>query len=598
MIPMGIGVLMKRQKLEGFLEKDADTFWTCEDEVNESWQSVRFKGRHTKKGKGKGRGKGRGKGHRFFKKRKGSGSFAHQAESTEETSQQALTDLVAKAVHEAMFGKGKGKRNKGKGKGKPNTSPDDLSTKGQGKPKGKGKGKGGKKGKAYEASGESSVPTASATEDWKEEEWDQSWEESGWDENSWYSGDWSTAVTPWSFYVESYECFASAVPGSYVYDLSKEATLCVLDLACTKGMTSRHAAQKLMQAIDAGKVAGVTYELAPTKSIFGFANGSSMELTEKIVLWFEQGPNFPYLHTAFDICEQGKTPFLMAINQMQNLNFDLKCRPTHIALSSGPLGLKDLVLPMTTTRHCALDFRTMAFRGASLASYKAGPVEKAIQGSHVFAGGPNEPSSSSSGPNSAVRANPADSSMSPGPLTANRESEAVEEGGLETFVRIDKNVRVMPTTCPDGPMWPTVVRRVVEDVDTGQVLSDEDVRGITIEELSGVFRSGPRNVKTTLYFKRAAEEPRDTTGAPSPPPTKPDEVTAKHRRRDVLSKLHSKLSRADELLRLHLKHHHMSVDQFKRRTSKLEIPTSIYELYDEVVNACPGSPLQDFRNSC
>ena len=284
-------------ELEGFLEKDADTFWTCEDEVNESWQSVRFKGRHTKKGKGKGRGKGRGKGHRFFKKRKGSGSFAHQAESTEETSQQALTDLVAKAVHEAMFGKGKGKRNKGKGKGKPNTSPDDLSTKGQGKPKGKGKGKGGKKGKAYEASGESSVPTASATEDWKEEEWDQSWEESGWDENSWYSGDWSTAVTPWSFYVESYECFASAVPGSYVYDLSKEATLCVLDLACTKGMTSRHAAQKLMQAIDAGKVAGVAYELAPTKSIFGFANGSSMELTEKIVLWFEQGPNFPYLHT-------------------------------------------------------------------------------------------------------------------------------------------------------------------------------------------------------------------------------------------------------------------------------------------------------------
>ena len=32
----------------------------------------------------------------------------------------------------------------------------------------------------------------------------------------------------------------------------------------------------------------------------------------------------------------------------------------------------------------------------------------------------------------------------------------------------------------------------------------------------------------------------------------------------------------------------MSVDQFKRRTSKLDILADIYELYDEVVKACAG----------
>ena len=37
-----------------------------------------------------------------------------------------------------------------------------------------------------------------------------------------------------------------------------------------------------------------------------------------------------------------------------------------------------------------------------------------------------------------------------------------------------------------------------------------------------------------------------------------------------------------ELLKLHLKHYHMSTDQFKKRTSMLQIPKEIYQKYDEM----------------
>ena len=44
--------------------------------------------------------------------------------------------------------------------------------------------------------------------------------------------------------------------------------------------------------------------------------------------------------------------------------------------------------------------------------------------------------------------------------------------------------------------------------------------------------------------------------------------------------------RQTELYKLHLKHHHMSLSQFKKRTSALQIPKDVYEAYGEVVKKC------------
>ena len=50
-----------------------------------------------------------------------------------------------------------------------------------------------------------------------------------------------------------------------------------------------------------------------------------------------------------------------------------------------------------------------------------------------------------------------------------------------------------------------------------------------------------------------------------------------------LARLHQRLSKRSELLKHHLKHYHMSSAQFRRRTSELYLPESVYRLYDGVV---------------
>ena len=53
-----------------------------------------------------------------------------------------------------------------------------------------------------------------------------------------------------------------------------------------------------------------------------------------------------------------------------------------------------------------------------------------------------------------------------------------------------------------------------------------------------------------------------------------------------LEKLVVQLDNDLALSRLHLKHYHMSVAQFKRRTSQLNLPESIYTRYLNVTRQC------------
>ena len=54
----------------------------------------------------------------------------------------------------------------------------------------------------------------------------------------------------------------------------------------------------------------------------------------------------------------------------------------------------------------------------------------------------------------------------------------------------------------------------------------------------------------------------------------------------ALRRIHDKLRDPTELYKLHLKHRHMSLSQFKKRTSALQIPKDIYEAYGELVKKC------------
>ena len=55
---------------------------------------------------------------------------------------------------------------------------------------------------------------------------------------------------------------------------------------------------------------------------------------------------------------------------------------------------------------------------------------------------------------------------------------------------------------------------------------------------------------------------------------------------EALRNITSKLSEERNVRDLHLKHCHMSTAQFKKRTTHLDIPGKIYDLYQHVVKTC------------
>ena len=54
----------------------------------------------------------------------------------------------------------------------------------------------------------------------------------------------------------------------------------------------------------------------------------------------------------------------------------------------------------------------------------------------------------------------------------------------------------------------------------------------------------------------------------------------------ALGRIHQRLSKPEELKKLHLQHHHMTTDQFRFRTRALHLPKSIYDLFDKIRSEC------------
>jgi hypothetical protein len=54
----------------------------------------------------------------------------------------------------------------------------------------------------------------------------------------------------------------------------------------------------------------------------------------------------------------------------------------------------------------------------------------------------------------------------------------------------------------------------------------------------------------------------------------------------ALRRIHERLQDEVELLKLHIKHYHMNVSQFRRRTNALKLPEDIYEKFAKIVKRC------------
>ena len=294
---------------EGFLELDEDTFWVF-DEDSAAWFQRRFQGRKMRRGKGggkrKGKGKGKGRGgRRFFKKKKGRShmtedqSDAWQAWDWQE--QGWDEDWSWQESEESYAAKGTGKKGK---KGKV----------------GKGKGKWSKDGKgdgkdhfSNAASESSSAPTSQPKPIAA-----------------------STFFTMHNFSslfeIERKEEVPDCVPQlltGQVFMATPESetsylthpltpTSMVLDLGCTRAMTSWRAAKDLMEFCDQNPDCGLWYRLDQTTSQFTFANSESASCKQKIVICMYD-VDYAVQSTEFDIVEQGEVPTLMSLPQMRNL---------------------------------------------------------------------------------------------------------------------------------------------------------------------------------------------------------------------------------------------------------------------------------------
>ena len=103
-------------------------------------------------------------------------------------------------------------------------------------------------------------------------------------------------------------------------------------------------------------------------------------------------------------------------------------------------------------------------------------------------------------------------------------------------------------------------------------------------------------VRRPIRTKTRVDPSSDMPGFESVPPVaaptapKPDEKdVATHGEGIIppaLARLHARLSKEVELYKLHVKHYHMTPSQFRKRTSQLALPDSVYEKYDKVCKGC------------
>ena len=307
---------------EGFLEADEDAFWIY-DEENFSWFQRRFQGRKMKRGfKGKRKGKGKGGkgsgGRRFFKKKKGRSHLANDQPQNPDAWQSdwqwqegSWDDWSWDNTEESYAAKGKGKKGK----------------KGKGKGKGKDGGKDDSKGGHAQIADASQSATQSAT--------------------TFYVNHSEPSFQDFSFMAteEKNESFIAQ---------PLTPTSMVLDLGCTRAMTSRVAAQDLIKFCDKNPDCGVWYVIKETTSQFTFANSESTKCTQKLVMCMYDR-DYVVQSTEFDIVEQGHVPTLMSLPQMRNLRFQFDLSPDKALLSSPVLGLKGMSLRVAPSSHLVLD---------------------------------------------------------------------------------------------------------------------------------------------------------------------------------------------------------------------------------------------------
>ena len=112
------------------------------------------------------------------------------------------------------------------------------------------------------------------------------------------------------------------------------------------------------------------------------------------------------------------------------------------------------------------------------------------------------------------------------------------------------------------------------------------LEGIAEEETEGTVTADPephssQSVPALAQGEHRSRRLRSKTSVSDQAPLTPVQELS-----TSLRKLHERLANKDELLKLHLKHYHMSARQFKLRTSELKLPEQIHIMYKDICDKC------------
>ena len=379
------------------MEADNDVFWVVDQ--NDAWIVRRFTGRTInrrgkgKYGKGRRKGKGGEKGGRGFFGPYGKGKSS-KGNGRRKTGKAWSAENDGQQESYADWNKGTGKKGKDKGKGEKSKAD-----------KGKGKADGTPNAIANAAESEPSTAPVGDAQDWStsQDSWDTNWNDSWWTAQTWVEDNWTSSQNEYSNhgYGESIAWMATKIETDsdinfqnmihsnvtkelqYIdletkmaavdeltaemecmfLEISKNPTLVVLDLACTKCMGSRYACENLVTALEK---TDIKCRYIPGKGTFRFGNGEREAVNWALELTIPQGYGEDPLRTTIDIIEKGKTPILWSLPQMENLEFDLKCRKGKVYLSCDLFGWNQEELPRSNTNHCCIDVTWFLWQGAKL----------------------------------------------------------------------------------------------------------------------------------------------------------------------------------------------------------------------------------------
>ena len=159
-------------------------------------------------------------------------------------------------------------------------------------------------------------------------------------------------------------------------------------------------------------------------------------------------------------------------------------------------------------------------------------------------------------------------------------------GSPEDFVPIPnpspnrtRPIRSKGKSVPDSPNYST-------DDEQGDTIAQEPAsssgKGNQPDISDDIFGDAPLPPPDQALGKSNKDKKKGAAKS-APPDGDPDDepiVEARHKR------IHDKLQSEAELWKLHILHNHMSLPNFKARTSKLEIPKKIYDMYDRVCKSC------------